>query len=284
MKPSTILMVLTGTATATMRLPLLEERALDPATMDPAHFSILKVLKSAMPSSTDVPMPKADFEPEWYQKLPADVKALLPGLYPVIGAAAATSEVLGAGQSTSTSAAATATTTEGVSTTVSASVSVSSAASSLSSPSASVESTLRFFDYFVICGVYIFIFLISYLCDFTVVKLDSIIVTIFFFIVFSFFVIGFFYFIISAIKQQHSDSLVTVHALVYRICLYPPTAPANKTTLATGPSPKPTVTLSLPSAATSTRPANAGVRMTVKTDMLAAVAWVCVGAGFVIFA
>ncbi|KAK1918306.1 hypothetical protein P3342_001224 [Pyrenophora teres f. teres] len=217
MKPSTILMVLTGTATATMRLPLLEERALDPATMDPAHFSILKVLKSAMPSSTDVPMPKADFEPEWYQKLPADVKALLPGLYPVIGAAAATSEVLGAGQSTSTSAAATATTTEGVSTTVSASVSVSSAASSLSSPSASVESTLY--------------------------------------------------------TPSSTGSVST-----------PPTAPANKTTLATGPSPKPTVTLSLPSAATSTRPANAGVRMTVKTDMLAAVAWVCVGAGFVIFA
>ncbi|KAF7446084.1 hypothetical protein A1F99_093750 [Pyrenophora tritici-repentis] len=64
----------------------------------------------------------------------------------------------------------------------------------------------------------------------------------------------------------------------------PPTLPANKTTLASGPSPKPTVTLSLPSAATSSRPANAGVRMTVKTEMLAAVAWLCVGAGFVIYA
>ncbi|KAE8822892.1 hypothetical protein PTNB73_09588 [Pyrenophora teres f. teres] len=211
MKPSTILMVLTGTATATMRLPLLEERALDPATMDPAHFSILKVLKSAMPSSTDVPMPKADFEPEWYQKLPADVKALLPGLYPCgcdgdddrgrehyrVG--------IGVG--------------------LFGCLFIVVAFCVCRVHAGECE---RFFDYFVICGVYIFIFLISYLCDFTVVKLDSIIVTIFFFIVFSFFVIGFFYFIISAIKQQHSDSLVTVHALVYRICLYPPYSPSEQ--------------------------------------------------------
>ncbi|KAA8616791.1 hypothetical protein PtrSN002B_003623 [Pyrenophora tritici-repentis] len=200
-----------------MRLPQLEERALDPATMDPTRFSILKVLKSAMPSGTDVPMPKADFEPEWYQKLPVDVKEMLPGLYPVIGAAAATSEVLDAGQSTSTSAAATATTTEGVSTTAPSSVLVSSAESSLPSSSASVESTLH---------------------------------------------------------TPSSTGSVSM----------PPTLPANKTTLASGPSPKPTVTLSLPSAATSSRPANAGVRMTVKTEMLAAVAWLCVGAGFVIYA
>ncbi|RMZ66698.1 hypothetical protein GMOD_00002058 [Pyrenophora seminiperda CCB06] len=104
MKSSTVLFALVSTAAANMRLPQLEERALDPATMDPARFSVLKVLKSAMPSGTNVPMPNADFKPEWYQKLPTDVKQLLPDFYPVIGAAIPTSEVLAVSQSTSAAA------------------------------------------------------------------------------------------------------------------------------------------------------------------------------------
>ncbi|KAF1839968.1 uncharacterized protein K460DRAFT_421633 [Cucurbitaria berberidis CBS 394.84] len=57
-------------------------RAIDPIIMDPTQLSVLSVLRTAMPTASDTPMPQDDFEPEWYQNLPQDVKSLLPSLYP----------------------------------------------------------------------------------------------------------------------------------------------------------------------------------------------------------
>ncbi|KAJ4372215.1 hypothetical protein N0V83_003989 [Neocucurbitaria cava] len=62
-------------------------RAIDPKTMDATQLSVLSVLRTAMPTGVDTPLPTGDFEPEWYQKLPADVKSLLPSLYPEAAAA-----------------------------------------------------------------------------------------------------------------------------------------------------------------------------------------------------
>ncbi|KAG9188808.1 hypothetical protein G6011_07513 [Alternaria panax] len=62
---------------------LLMDRAIDPATMNPTLFSVLSVLKTGMPTGPNVPMPTGGSEPDWYQKLPEDVKSLLPKLYPV---------------------------------------------------------------------------------------------------------------------------------------------------------------------------------------------------------
>jgi hypothetical protein len=58
-------------------------RDIDPKTMDPTRLSVLSVLRTAIPSGTDFPKPSGDFEPDWYKNLPADVKSLLPSLYPV---------------------------------------------------------------------------------------------------------------------------------------------------------------------------------------------------------
>jgi hypothetical protein len=58
-------------------------RGIDPKTMDPTRLSVLSVLRTAIPSGSDFPQPTGDFEPEWYRKLPEDVKSLLPSLYPV---------------------------------------------------------------------------------------------------------------------------------------------------------------------------------------------------------
>ncbi|KAL6711892.1 hypothetical protein ACN47E_002935 [Coniothyrium glycines] len=58
-------------------------REIDPQTMDPTRLSVLQILKTAMPTDANVPLPTGGTEPSWYAQLPADVKALLPGLYPV---------------------------------------------------------------------------------------------------------------------------------------------------------------------------------------------------------
>jgi hypothetical protein len=58
-------------------------RGIDPKTMDPTRLSVLSVLRTAIPSGSDFPQPTGDFEPDWYRKLPEDVKSLLPSLYPV---------------------------------------------------------------------------------------------------------------------------------------------------------------------------------------------------------
>ncbi|CAO2656763.1 Nn.00g055660.m01.CDS01 [Neocucurbitaria sp. VM-36] len=65
-------------------------RAIDPKTMDPTQLSVLSVLRTAMPTGPDTPLPTGDYEPEWYQKLPAEVKSLLPSLYPAATIATAT--------------------------------------------------------------------------------------------------------------------------------------------------------------------------------------------------
>ncbi|KNG46619.1 hypothetical protein TW65_06845 [Stemphylium lycopersici] len=62
----------------------LMNRAIDPATMDPTQFSILSVLKTAMPTGPNMPMPSRGVEPVWYKELPEDVKVLLPKFYPVV--------------------------------------------------------------------------------------------------------------------------------------------------------------------------------------------------------
>ncbi|KAI4915493.1 hypothetical protein J4E90_003938 [Alternaria incomplexa] len=84
----------TGTFASAIQFPNLQDRAIDPATMNPTLLSVLSVLKTAMPAGPNAPMPTGDLEPDWYQKLPGDVKSLLPELYPA--AAVATSEA-GAG-------------------------------------------------------------------------------------------------------------------------------------------------------------------------------------------
>ncbi|RYN33959.1 hypothetical protein AA0113_g6014 [Alternaria arborescens] len=76
----------------------LMDRDIDPATMNPTLFSVLSVLKTGMPTGPNVPMPTGNSEPDWYQRLPEDVKSLLPSFYPVgptaqAVVAAATSEV-----------------------------------------------------------------------------------------------------------------------------------------------------------------------------------------------
>lgn len=63
-------------------------RGIDPKTMDPTRLSVLSVLRTAIPSGSAFPRPTGDFQPEWYSKLPEDVKSLLPELYPAPVAAA----------------------------------------------------------------------------------------------------------------------------------------------------------------------------------------------------
>jgi hypothetical protein len=61
-------------------------RKIDPNTMDPTRLSVLSVLKTAIPCGAHYPESTGDMQ-AWYSKLPADVKALLPSLYPVISTA-----------------------------------------------------------------------------------------------------------------------------------------------------------------------------------------------------
>jgi hypothetical protein len=61
-------------------------RTIDHKMMDPARLSVLSVLKTAIASGPAFPRPTGDFEPEWYQKLPEEVKHILPSLYPAAAA------------------------------------------------------------------------------------------------------------------------------------------------------------------------------------------------------
>jgi len=63
-------------------------RAIDPKTMDPTRLSVLSVLKTGIPCSAHYPEATGEVE-EWYSKLPADVKSLLPSLYPASSTGAA---------------------------------------------------------------------------------------------------------------------------------------------------------------------------------------------------
>jgi hypothetical protein len=88
-------------------------REIDPKTMDPTRLSVLSVLKTAIPTGSNFPQPTGGFEPEWFSKLPADVKSLLPSLYP---AAAVASEAASSASTTASSSAVfSAATTESVS-------------------------------------------------------------------------------------------------------------------------------------------------------------------------
>jgi hypothetical protein len=88
----------------------LAARAIDPKTMDPTRLSVLSVLRTAVPSGSAFPQPTGDAKPDWYQKLPEDVKSLLPLLYPAAATSASSSAtvtvsnaVLSAATSSSTS-------------------------------------------------------------------------------------------------------------------------------------------------------------------------------------
>jgi hypothetical protein len=77
-------------------------RNIDPQTMDPTRLSVLKVLKTAMPTDPNVPMPTGDNNPEWYEQLPEDVKDLLPALYGMKAVIAAASSAADAAMSSAT--------------------------------------------------------------------------------------------------------------------------------------------------------------------------------------
>ncbi|KAB2107059.1 hypothetical protein AG0111_0g4855 [Alternaria gaisen] len=85
MKSFLILTAFTSSVLASaIQLPNhLMDRDIDPATMNPTLFSVLSVLKTGMPTGPNVPMPTGNSEPDWYQRLPEDVKSLLPSFYPV---------------------------------------------------------------------------------------------------------------------------------------------------------------------------------------------------------
>jgi hypothetical protein len=57
-------------------------RMMDPQTMDPMRLSVLSVLKTAMPTGADAPMPTGSNSPKWYQDLPPDIMILLAQMYP----------------------------------------------------------------------------------------------------------------------------------------------------------------------------------------------------------
>ncbi|KAL6159639.1 hypothetical protein ACJQWK_05639 [Exserohilum turcicum] len=111
MKLPAIFLLATSAMTSRLQLPknnnnaaILINRDLDPATMDPAQFSVLRVLKNAMPSGPNPPFPTGTSDPAWYQSLPQDVKQLLPKFYPVVQAAAVSQgEISSSGGSSSSS-------------------------------------------------------------------------------------------------------------------------------------------------------------------------------------
>ncbi|KAF1912324.1 hypothetical protein BDU57DRAFT_582486 [Ampelomyces quisqualis] len=71
--------------------------------LNPTRLSVLSVLRTAIPSGSNFPRPTGDFVPEWYQKLPEDVKSLLPSLYPAtVAEISATSELVSSPQHFST--------------------------------------------------------------------------------------------------------------------------------------------------------------------------------------
>ncbi|EOA88967.1 uncharacterized protein SETTUDRAFT_27017 [Exserohilum turcica Et28A] len=141
MKLPAIFLLATSAMTSRLQLPknnnnaaILINRDLDPATMDPAQFSVLRVLKNAMPSGPNPPFPTGTSDPAWYQSLPQDVKQLLPKFYPVVQAAAVSQgEISSSGGSSSSS---TTITSEqsGTSTAVDATTSSASQSSSATTP------------------------------------------------------------------------------------------------------------------------------------------------------
>ncbi|KAF3040113.1 hypothetical protein E8E12_007825 [Didymella heteroderae] len=92
MRPTTILSLTVAAATHSASASNIHEvadliaRAMDPATMDPTKFSVLSVLRTAMPSPTgtvtDIALPTGNIAPQWYKDLPADVMVLLAQMYP----------------------------------------------------------------------------------------------------------------------------------------------------------------------------------------------------------
>ncbi|KAJ4382788.1 hypothetical protein N0V86_002011 [Didymella sp. IMI 355093] len=90
----------TATASNAHAVADLIARAIDPATMDPIKFSVLSVLKTAMPTptgtATDIVLPTGDVAPQWYKDLPADVMVLLAQMYPATSAAAVSETALSA--------------------------------------------------------------------------------------------------------------------------------------------------------------------------------------------
>jgi hypothetical protein len=67
-------------------------REVNPVSMDPTRLSVLSVLKTAIPCSARVPQSTGNLE-SWYSELPADVKALLPSLYPISSTASALASI-----------------------------------------------------------------------------------------------------------------------------------------------------------------------------------------------
>jgi hypothetical protein len=61
-------------------------RTIDHEIMDPARLSVLSVLQNAIASGNAFPRPTGDFEPEWYEMLPEEIKRILPSLYPAAAA------------------------------------------------------------------------------------------------------------------------------------------------------------------------------------------------------
>lgn len=98
MKPTTtfslalVATAVTATASNVHAVAELIVRAMDPTTMDPTKFSVLSVLKTAVPSptgtATDIILPTGDIAPQWYKDLPADVMVLLAQMYPATPTAA----------------------------------------------------------------------------------------------------------------------------------------------------------------------------------------------------
>jgi hypothetical protein len=95
MKPTTILSLAVAATTATATASNVHEVAdlvARAATMDPTKFSVLSVLKTAMPmptgTATDIVLPTGDIAPQWYKDLPADVMVLLAQMYPTTTTAA----------------------------------------------------------------------------------------------------------------------------------------------------------------------------------------------------
>jgi hypothetical protein len=212
-----------------VKFPDLAARMIDPATMDPTRLSVLSVLKTAIPTSPNSPMPTGDYEPAWYQALPQDVKSLLPALYPVV--AVATSEVsvsqtpesaVAAVQSTFTDATMASSAVDSPAPTSTTSLAASSSASNsaISTPWTSQVTLTKTLQY---------------------ASLPA--------------------------SSASASALPLYSGLVL-----------NTTTQATGTGGV------LPSAsATSTNFLSAGAKTSIRTEILAAVAWVSVGAGFFLF-
>jgi hypothetical protein len=214
-----ILVILTGALASVVRFSNagLAARLIDPATMDPTRFSVLSVLKTAIPTSPNTPMPTGNYEPEWYEKLPNDVKSLLQVLYPVAALATPDMNVSQTPVVVESSVAAVQTETKMYTDATKASFSPTGLAFESSCASASAQST-------------------------------------------------------------HTETLqYTPATTASAVTPYSGLVP-NNTVPATG-----TGTLATTSA-TTTNLLSVGARVAVKTETLAVIAWIGVGAGFFLFA